>query len=60
MDKNRQVVVDKIASMELAIARTSSPYLRRDYIKAVKWLKAELRTYDKYKSLNNRIGAKRW
>lgn len=59
MDKNRQAVVDKIASMELAIARTSSPCLRRDYTTAVKRLKAELRTYDKYKSLNNRLGAKR-
>ena len=59
MDKNRQAVIDKIANMELAIARTSSPCLRRDYTTAVKRLKAELRIYDKYRSLNNRLGTKR-
>lgn len=59
MDSSRQAIVDQMARMEIAIAKTTSPYLRRDYAKAVKRLKAELRTYDTYKSLNNRHGVKR-
>lgn len=60
MDKQRQLVVDKIANLERAILKTKSPYLRKDYGKAVRRLKSELKTYDRYKSSNNRHGEERW
>ena len=48
MDK-RDDHIAQILWMEDAIKRTSSEHLRRDYRKAVRRMKKELRDYDRFK-----------
>ena len=44
----RQAHVQKIKDIKCAIAKTKSPYLKRDYSKALRRLQKELRIYDYY------------
>lgn len=43
----RKQFVDKINWYKSAIANTNSPYLKRDYQKAVKRMQRELKLYDR-------------
>lgn len=49
---SRQKFLDDIHRMEKAIQSTNSPYLKRDYQKAIKRKYQELRMYDKYQGEN--------
>lgn len=42
----RQAHVQKMKDIKRAIAKTKSPYLKRDYSKALRRLQKELRVYD--------------
>lgn len=49
MDKMRAEHVQKIYRLRAALSRTSSPYLKRDYTKALKRMERELKEYDEFK-----------
>lgn len=46
-DIQRKQFIEKINWYKSAIAKTESPYLRRDYNKAIKRMYRELKCYDK-------------
>jgi len=46
-DIQRKQFIEKINWYKSAIANTESPYLRRDYNKAIKRMYRELKCYDK-------------
>lgn len=48
-DRQRQAFESEILRLEDAKRRTSSPHLRRDYGKAIRRMRAELRDYDRFK-----------
>lgn len=52
MDKAEERQMAEIERMNQAMIKTSSPYLKRDYGKAIKRMKAELREYRAWKSKN--------
>ena len=43
---SRDEYIDKIKWYKSAISNTNSPYLKRDYQKAIKRMQRELRSYD--------------
>ena len=47
-DTQRQEFTKKIKYYKTIIATTDSPYLKRDYQKAVKRMQRELRDYDRF------------
>lgn len=49
MDKQRELFIQEINRLESAIGTTRSPYLKRDYSKAIKTMRKELRDYDRFK-----------
>jgi hypothetical protein len=49
MDRMRDSFVAEIDRLQVAISKTKSQHLRRDYSKAVRRMKAELRDYDRFK-----------
>lgn len=49
MDRMRDSFVAEITRLQEALAKTKSPHLKRDYSKAVRRMKAELRDYDRFK-----------
>ena len=55
MDKIRDEYVAEILRLEGAIRKARSDYLRRDYGKAVRRMRKELRDYDRYR--NGKAGA---
>ena len=42
--------IEEIERLKLAIQRTQSPYLKRDYKKAIRKKEKELLAYDRYKT----------
>ena len=46
MCNSREIYVEKINWYKSAIANTKSPYLKRDYQKAIKRMQRELKYYD--------------
>lgn len=46
MDNARQAHIDEMNRLADAIYRTESPYLKRDYAKALNRMEKELREYD--------------
>lgn len=46
MPTPREMYIDKINWYKSAIANSKSPYLKRDYQKAIKRMQKELRLYD--------------
>lgn len=55
MDRIRDNYVAEIQRLEGAIRETRSGYLRRDYSKAVRRMRKELRDYDRFRS--GKVGA---
>ena len=53
MDK-RQECIEKINRYKEIIATTDSPYLKRDYQKALKRMQKELKIYDQLQKQNRR------
>lgn len=49
MDRQREMFVQEINRLESAIGTTRSPYLKRDYSRAIKAMRKELRDYDRFK-----------
>ena len=49
MDKMREKHVAEMERLKIAIAKTKSEYLKRDYSKALKRMERELKEYDRYK-----------
>lgn len=49
MDKQREKFVSEINRMEEAINKSKSEKLKRDYSKALKKMKRELKDYDNFK-----------
>lgn len=49
MDAQRQKFEDDIKRLQIALYRTRSPYLKRDYAKAIKRKRRLLRAYDGYR-----------
>ena len=49
MDNSRCAYISKIATLEEAIRKTKSDYLRKDYRKAVSRMRRELKAYDRFK-----------
>ena len=49
MDKMREKHVAEMERLKVAIAKTKSVHLKRDYEKALKRMSAELKEYDRYK-----------
>lgn len=45
-DRKRKEFVDEIKKYEVARDNTTSPYLKRDYEKLLKRMRAELKQYD--------------
>ena len=50
--KQARIMIDHINEKVLAIRKTKSPQLKRDYYVAIKRDKQELRDYCRYKKLN--------
>lgn len=48
MDEARKAHIDEMNRLADAIYRTESPYLKRDYAKALNRMEKELREYDMY------------
>ena len=48
-DKQREAFQAEIIRLEEAKRRSTSEHLRRDYGKAIRRMRAELRDYDRYK-----------
>ena len=48
-DRQREAFQAEIDRLEDAKRRTTSEHLRRDYGKAIRRMRAELRTYDRFK-----------
>lgn len=48
-DTAREKFVAEISRLRSAIVKTRSPYLKRDYLKAIKHMELELTEYDKFK-----------
>lgn len=48
MDNARKAHIDEMNRLADAIYRTESPYLKRDYAKALNRMEIELREYDMY------------
>lgn len=48
-DRQREAFRAEILRLEDAKRRTSSPHLRKDYGKAIRRMRAELRDYDRFK-----------
>ena len=46
MSTPREMYIDKINWYKSAIANSKSPYLKRDYQKAIKHMQKELKLYD--------------
>ncbi len=51
-DFQRKQFIEKINWYKSAIANTQSPYLKRDYSKAIKRMYRELKYYDKLHSVS--------
>lgn len=49
MKDQRQIFVDDIKRLQTALYRTRSPYLKRDYQKAIKRKRRLLRAFDGYR-----------
>lgn len=49
MDKQREKFVDEMKRIEEALKKTKSKYLKKDYSKALRDMKRELRDYDKFR-----------
>lgn len=52
MDKMREKHVAEMERLKIAIAKTKSEYLKRDYSKALKRMERELKEYDRYKGVD--------
>ena len=52
MDNARQAHIDEMNRLADAIYRTESPYLKRDYAKALNRMEKELREYDMHMAKN--------
>lgn len=50
MDKMREKHVAEMERIKDAIARSNSPYLKKDYTKAYKRMERELAEYDRYRN----------
>lgn len=50
MDKMREKHIAEMERLKEAIARSTSPYLKRDYTKAYKRMERELAEYDRYRN----------
>jgi hypothetical protein len=48
-DTARDKFASEITQLRFAAAKTKSPYLKRDYLKAIKRMESELMEYDKFK-----------
>ena len=53
-DKQREAFRAEIIRLEEAKRRTTSEHLRRDYGKAIRRMRAELRQYDRFKQEGNK------
>lgn len=53
-DKQRDIFQAEINRLEEAKRRTTSEHLRRDYGKAIRKMRAELRQYDRFKQEGNK------
>lgn len=53
-DKQRDIFQAEIIRLEEAKRRTTSEHLRRDYGKAIRRMRAELRQYDRFKQEGNK------
>lgn len=49
MDKAEQRQIAEINRMKEALSKTSSPFLKRDYSKAIKRMESELKEYRSWK-----------
>lgn len=50
MDEQRQKFESEICRLRVALKKTDSPHLKRDYSKAIKRMIHELRAYDAFKA----------
>ena len=53
-DKQRDIFQAELNRLEEAKRRTTSEHLRRDYGKAIRRMRAELRQYDRFKQEGNK------
>ena len=53
-DKQREAFQAEIIRLEEAKRRSTSEHLRRDYGKAIRRMRAELREYDRFKQEGNK------
>lgn len=53
-DKQREAFQAEIIRLEEAKRRSASEHLRRDYGKAIRRMRAELREYDRFKQEGNK------
>lgn len=53
-DKQREAFQAEIIRLEEAKRRSTSEHLRRDYGKAIRRMRAELRDYDRFKQEGNK------
>ena len=49
MDKQREKFINEIKRIEEALKKTKSKYLQKDYSKALRNMKHELKEYDKFR-----------
>lgn len=54
MDKMRARFVEDMKTLEAAIEKTNSAYLKRDYWKALDRMRRELAEYDKFRAQEKR------
>lgn len=49
LDKQRELFINEMKRIEEALKKTKSEYLQKDYSKALRDMKRELRDYDKFR-----------
>ena len=47
-DTKRQEFVDEINRYKVALAKTKSPYLKKDYQKKIRQMERDLKDYDRF------------
>lgn len=50
MDKAREQHTKEMERLRIAMSKTKSKYLRRDYSKALRRMETELKDYDRFKA----------
>ena len=48
MDKQREIYIQELKRLKMALKKTKSTYLKRDYQKAIKQMERDIRDYDRF------------